>query len=88
MNLVSFAGTIPAGGNLDVSFSMIPPNARPVLTCYTASSLTPPVGWLLVSDGFDLASTFCGLIQQPDGSWVAALRQGISGWFYYMVVIW
>ena len=88
MNFVSFAGTIPSIGNLDVPLSMIPANARPVLTCYITSSLTPPVGWLLVSDGFDLASTFCGLIQAADGSWVAALRQGVSGWFYYMVVIW
>jgi hypothetical protein len=67
---------------------MIPSNAKPVLTCYLTSSLTPPVAWLLVSDGFSTNSALCGLVQATDGSWSAGMIRAPAFWFYYMVVIW
>ena len=89
MNFASFTGSTDISGDAGVTFPMIPSNARPVLTCYITNSLTPPVAWLLVSDGRSTTSpTFCGLVLGADGVWRAGLIDAPSGWFFYMVAIW
>jgi hypothetical protein len=88
VNFVSLSGVTSSTGSGSVSFPTIPANAKPVLTCYITSSLTPPVAWLLVSDGFSTGSALCGLVQGTGGSWGAAMIRAPSFWFYYMVVIW
>jgi hypothetical protein len=89
VNFVSFSGVTNSSGNASVLFPAIPANAKPVLTCYITSSLTPPVAWLLVSDGQSTTSpTFCGLVLGSDGVWGAGLIRAPAAWFFYMVVIW
>ena len=89
VNFVSFTGVTNSSGNASVFFPMIPATAKPVLTCYITSTLTPPVAWLLVSDGRSTTNpTFCGLVLGADGVWGAGLLSAPGGWFYYMVVIW
>ena len=89
VNFVSFTGVTDASGNAGVSFPMVPSAAKPVLTCYITNALTPPVAWLLVSDGKSTTNpTFCGLVLGSNGVWSAGLLSAPAGWFYYMVVIW
>jgi hypothetical protein len=56
----------------------------PVLVCYTSSTGTN--AWLLVTDGFSTASSWCAM-SLVSGAWVASFHDGIPGWFAAFSVI-
>jgi collagen triple helix repeat protein len=88
-NISTFAGVTDVNGEAGVIFPAVPTNARPVLTCYLTSSLTPPIAWLPVSDGNSTTgNAVCGIVRRTDGQWAGVMIQAPASWFYYMVVIW
>lgn len=89
VNFFSATGQVDGTGSADVFMpASVPSNAKPLIACYVTLSLTPPVSWLVVADGFSTTSPYCGVTRQSDGTWRLGFRQYPAFWYYSVSVTW